>query len=1417
MMDDGSARLDFSVGSHENLNCSSSSSGGGSRRRRRDGGGVDENQDVPLATSSAVSDALAMYGSAVASVNQNGEKRRPLADLQTLSHSDERRHSNAHQRQKRHVYRISVLTGDVEFGGTQGAVYMTLYGDQRQTEELELAPAQRGSFARGEVDIFTLELEYLGNVGKVKMRHDGHGVYDAWKLERVMVEDTTLNRTWCFFCSTWLNVETRNEAVLRPKGGVGLGRGVARRRSSIMFGADFKLPCAVLMEEDIGSTNPEQGNTDEPSSVQFVRQRVRIQFQIQFFTKEDVCMYVSGSSPELGAFDPTKALRMFRVEEQTRGWRGQWQLEVEIDRIPVSDANPTPRLEYKFFTVDELTKRICWNAGEARFLEIPSSSPGKTEPISSLIDAKPMLVTDVWRATPMRHDSLRRNRIMNSASRGLDNESVSQLSAMRGASLTAAPSGSDFLVTPTPPTRHQPLHLDDCRTESETGFQSHTKAKASPFQTPAQPLRLEMAMRHQESTVHQTDHLLQAVQTQKLIENTEKLEKALVVTRALVKEREMRMSELDEQVAGLKRSNERERGELETELWIKRDEVAAAMVRIREVEEQLVHAHAQLEQSGAFVEHLQSQLITKPSLREIGVCTEEQGMLLSQPRAKCHVGIDPLVMSDSAKPDQPVSSVQQQQQQQSEMLHAKVELLHKQLHAFRDIHHELQTVFDENRRLIAQYQQVGESLCEMTAERNALKLDLGHAHERWKREHTERRRIFNELQNLRGNIRVFCRVRPIKESEGVNCVRIYSPDGVSAASNNSGSSLAHPDLSEQTQILLNGKSFEFDRVFGPQDGQETVYRATSDLVTSVLDGYNVCIFAYGQTGSGKTHTMSGTGDERGVNYRALDELFARSEERDKVFDTSIKVSMLEIYNEHLRDLISDPDGNFSANANKVDLKLGSDGVYAANLTWLDVYSVEQVWDIMNGAAQNRSSAKTAMNERSSRSHLILSVEVESINRVSGARTTGKLNMVDLAGSERVSRSQASGERLKEAQHINKSLSALADVFSALVNKAQHVPFRNSKLTFLLQDSLSGDSKTLMFVNVSPAEQDSSESVSSLMLASRVSKVELGKASKRSSSAVHDAAELVKATKLLNDAQGEIQAAKAREKTLSERHAKLTEACSALQLRVEDAEREKEKFRQEMLQAKDCATDERARLEEELDQVRERHNKDLQELVVLRTRVEDLEKNTTSREHQHQARSTPDTLLEVVVLELQEKNRQLRVDLELARSRTTTSQFAVMIPAAAGAQQPQPQQQTQPQQTQPQLLRRLMPLSDRTNEAVIHSSAQPMKERRTVHFAPDAEADREKEKVQAASSGVSRYQANTSTSTRRQSLSAVAPHGAKRIMHSGASVSGYRGLSAGHSASLGPDDAASGRHSRKTPGATSIVSMKPARRVARQPR
>uniref|UniRef100_A0A0E0DIQ5 Kinesin-like protein n=1 Tax=Oryza meridionalis TaxID=40149 RepID=A0A0E0DIQ5_9ORYZ len=313
-----------------------------------------------------------------------------------------------------------------------------------------------------------------------------------------------------------------------------------------------------------------------------------------------------------------------------------------------------------------------------------------------------------------------------------------------------------------------------------------------------------------------------------------------------------------------------------------------------------------------------------------------------------------------------------------------------------------------------------------------------------------RKKLHNTILELKGNIRVFCRVRPLlqdNDSSGAEEALISYPTSVESAGRGI-------DLMNQGQRF----SFSYDKVFDHGASQEDVFVEMSQLVQSALDGYKVCIFAYGQTGSGKTYTMMGPPgrDQKGIIPRSLEQIFKTSQSLESQgWKYSMQASMLEIYNETIRDFSAD------------------------------------VTSLLAKASQSRSVGRTQMNEQSSRSHFVFTLKISGSNENTGQQVQGVLNLIDLAGSERLAKSGSTGDRLKETQAINKSLSALSDVIFAIAKGDDHVPFRNSKLTYLLQPCLGGDSKTLMFVNISPEASSVGETICSLRFASRVNACEIG--------------------------------------------------------------------------------------------------------------------------------------------------------------------------------------------------------------------------------------------------------------------------------------------------------------------------------------
>ncbi|KAL7539620.1 hypothetical protein ACHAXR_011716, partial [Thalassiosira sp. AJA248-18] len=345
----------------------------------------------------------------------------------------------------------------------------------------------------------------------------------------------------------------------------------------------------------------------------------------------------------------------------------------------------------------------------------------------------------------------------------------------------------------------------------------------------------------------------------------------------------------------------------------------------------------------------------------------------------------------------------------------------------------------------------------------------------------ERKRMHNMIQELRGNVRVFARIRPFLPNDG----KQSNEDKKPSVSHEGDLAVTVTKPSDPSQR----HRFSFDRVFAPSAGQEALFDEVSEFVQSALDGYNVCLFSYGQTGSGKTHTMqgAGTGVMRGLIPRSIEQIGSHKTQLEKDgWSFAMEISFLEIYNESLRDLLRE---NTKVEL-KHEIKVGSDGRRTVtNLTVkpIDPNDRASVEEVLSLAAKRRSTASTDMNATSSRSHSVFTLNLTAKHEEKNQAVRGTLNLVDLAGSERLDRSNAIGQQAKEAMAINKSLSSLADVFTAIGQKQNHIPFRNSRLTYLLQPALSGDGKTCMVVNISPTEASVQESLSSLRFAVKVNK------------------------------------------------------------------------------------------------------------------------------------------------------------------------------------------------------------------------------------------------------------------------------------------------------------------------------------------
>ncbi|XP_023391919.1 kinesin-1 heavy chain isoform X2 [Pteropus medius] len=314
------------------------------------------------------------------------------------------------------------------------------------------------------------------------------------------------------------------------------------------------------------------------------------------------------------------------------------------------------------------------------------------------------------------------------------------------------------------------------------------------------------------------------------------------------------------------------------------------------------------------------------------------------------------------------------------------------------------------------------------------------------------------------NIKVMCRFRPLNDSEV-----------------NRGDKYIAKFQGEDT-VMIATKPYAFDRVFQSNTSQEQVYNdCAKKIVKDVLEGYNGTIFAYGQTSSGKTHTMEGKlhdPEGMGIIPRIVQDIFNYIYSMDENLEFHIKVSYFEIYLDKIRDLLDVSKTNLSVHEDKNRVP------YVKGCTERFVCSPDEVMDTIDEGKSNRHVAVTNMNEHSSRSHSIFLINVKQENTQTEQKLSGKLYLVDLAGSEKVSKTGAEGAVLDEAKNINKSLSALGNVISALAEGSTYVPYRDSKMTRILQDSLGGNCRTTIVICCSPSSYNESETKSTLLFGQR---------------------------------------------------------------------------------------------------------------------------------------------------------------------------------------------------------------------------------------------------------------------------------------------------------------------------------------------
>lgn len=336
-----------------------------------------------------------------------------------------------------------------------------------------------------------------------------------------------------------------------------------------------------------------------------------------------------------------------------------------------------------------------------------------------------------------------------------------------------------------------------------------------------------------------------------------------------------------------------------------------------------------------------------------------------------------------------------------------------------------------------------------------------------------RRKVHNAIEDLKGNLRVFCRVRPLNRRE----VELGDYEAVSVMD------------AMRVEVPRYG-FFTFDSVFSPGSQQE-IFEDCRDLVQSAVDGHNVTIFAYGQTGAGKTYTLYGSPQAEGISHLAIHEIFSIAESMRRKYEVYVTASMIELHRNRITDLLRPQGGHARRTGLSSPPSSPKLGVREANgdkPLEREARCVEDLQRILTRGLSSRVVAPNAMNSESSRSHVLFTIKVTSVDLATRESVVGKLVLCDLGGSERLKKTEAAGDQLKEAIEINRSLTALGDVIEAVAERRKQVPYRNHKLTQLLQDSLGGTAKTLMFVCCSPAESNLQETAMSLSYATRAKRI-----------------------------------------------------------------------------------------------------------------------------------------------------------------------------------------------------------------------------------------------------------------------------------------------------------------------------------------
>ncbi|KAJ0231425.1 Kinesin-like protein KIN-8B [Hirschfeldia incana] len=329
---------------------------------------------------------------------------------------------------------------------------------------------------------------------------------------------------------------------------------------------------------------------------------------------------------------------------------------------------------------------------------------------------------------------------------------------------------------------------------------------------------------------------------------------------------------------------------------------------------------------------------------------------------------------------------------------------------------------------------------------------------------------------------VAVKCRPLMEKErGRDIVRVNNSKEVI---------VLDPDLSkdylDRIQNRTKEKKYCFDHAFGPESTNKNVYKSISSVISGVVHGLNATVFAYGSTGSGKTYTMVGTRSDPGLMVLSLNTVFDMIKSDKSSDDFEVTCSYLEVYNEVIYDLLEKSSGH---------LELREDpeqGIVVAGLRSIKVYSADRILELLNLGNSRRKTESTEMNSTSSRSHAVLEIAVKRRQKNQNQVMRGKLALVDLAGSERAAETNNGGQKLRDGANINRSLLALANCINALGKQHKkglaYVPYRNSKLTRILKDGLSGNSQTVMVATVSPADNQYHHTVNTLKYADRAKEI-----------------------------------------------------------------------------------------------------------------------------------------------------------------------------------------------------------------------------------------------------------------------------------------------------------------------------------------